>query len=415
MTKENFKIDLLYIILIFPFIRLEGLMNIEIISITYDILKAIITIYLCIDFIFRRTIRLNKFLQYFFLWLFISLISVFINSSDILTFLIRYSSYLSIILIIERALYRNEFKNFINGVSLFFILLLILNVVTTIVYPNGMWIDINEEKSTYYYQSTTVVYLLGKANAVAPITLGLAVFLLYRDYLFHSRIRKGSIILLALNIVVIIIEKSSTGIIGAILILALFMFFKSEKYIKNRSRNKIFLILFIGIFIVSIGVVFFNLQSLFNNLFLLLFGKDATLSNRTNVWKMTFNYIGKNFNLINYLIGIGTVSYSSLFYKGRYSNCHNLYLNEFIVSGVIGFFLYFEMFVITLKRLGECYAYKREESLMILASYLIVCNVMFITEAYLTPIILMFLYIGYVSTFKHDTTNLTKKKETNLI
>lgn len=105
-----------------------------------------------------------------------------------------------------------------------------------------------------------------------------------------------------------------------------------------------------------IGITTVNIQKLLEP-FLLMMGKDVTLSYRTIIWSKTIKAILKT--LKSFIIGYGktsgdeykTVAGFSLIWDTQSTHPHNFYLALLFATGIIGFIIYGKMILRTLNRL----------------------------------------------------------------
>ena len=110
---------------------------------------------------------------------------------------------------------------------------------------------------------------------------------------------------------------------------------------------------------------------------------------------MTYSYIVSNFNIFDLFTGEGLTSYSDLVFNGRYVHSHNQFLDIFIKCGLVGLMLYVDLFFISLRVINRQYKIVQNEEIVFLSATVISFVIMFISEVYTTPLIMMILYLGY--------------------
>lgn len=149
---------------------------------------------------------------------------------------------------------------------------------------------------------------------------------------------KKKIILILLCILAIYLSSSMTNLLGIILLLFMYYIYK---YIYNTSRDnrelrlkKIAFTIFGVLSIIIIGNVLIQvINSIFNR-------DISTLGARTDIWKYAVDYIKFNPR--------GIVRLHNNFYLDSaltFTNAHNLFLNEFIESGMLGGILFISIYI----------------------------------------------------------------------
>lgn len=396
MQKIN-KYEILFIFLIFPFIRLEAFTHISIIDKSYDILKllnSIIILFLSLStFFFKKNKRIDKFILRIFLLCGVIFLSVLMHDESINIFLIRYISVLSLCLVVYYAERKEKIKFLISGIKKFFKILILLNFITLLLFPEGIWQDIRVREGML--ESTIVeVNLLGKANATTPILLSMILIIFLCVYFEKKKMTKIDKIIEYITYFSIILQKSATGIVGLLVYFIIVYIYKNKKFKNFMKKLRINYIVFLWFALAgTIGVCIFNIQEFFVIFIELVLKKDVTLSNRINVWAMCINYIKNNFSNIDYMMGQGAIEYSKLVFNGRYAHCHNQFMDIFLQGGFLGLIFYIGLFKIALEKISNL----KNDILVFIAAIIISFVVMFIAEVYITPLIYFSLYLVYVS------------------
>lgn len=189
----------------------------------------------------------------------------------------------------------------------------------------GYMADSNVVRGIHLSRSTLIIYL------------NLCIFVyLYYLYFFkqiNNRINKFIVFMILICIFLVLLSKSSTGILIVALFLPIFL------WIKNDKRS---IVLFITgtIFSALLPVINFN-SAFLNNLIGGLFHKNISFSGRRYIW----DYALSNFSR-NPLIGNGFNSIDSLFkgkvipiYERVAAHSHNGFLEVFLQNGLIGLIL----------------------------------------------------------------------------
>lgn len=391
---------LAYLFIMLSCVRIEAFVKISSIDLLYDILKAL-GLVVAVTIYFRRCNRVVALKRFristtvaFWGWIGTSLLSVLVNKNNFMDALIKYMPFVSCFFMMKCVNERNDFKSFFSVVGAYFKLLAIVSFATGILFPQGI-VQETHIRNGMLAVETTYVHLLGKANACGPVLVGMGTILILNNYINNKNtcISKAICLLPFLNI---IIMGSSTAILGLGVFVIILLFSKFKKAYNKKKSINYYLILAIVIAL-TIGVVVYNIQFYFENLFVLLFNKDVTFSNRTYVWKLTIDYIGKHFKTLNYLVGSGNTLYSMDVFNGRYAHCHDQLFDIFLQSGIIGLFFYICMFGDALIRLVKQYNKSRECILNVVGAAIVSISIMFITEVYVTSVVLLLLMIAYYS------------------
>lgn len=388
IRKDVFFKEIIYILLVIPFIRIEAFAHLTTVDRLYDyakVLSFIIIIILLLNIcIKKRQLKINKYLILFICFLLTVIISSVVHKTNILAILVYYLPALSLILLFHYSYLASDLNVFFTGVSKLFSIYIICNLVGIILFPDGIFQEV--EYVNNFYSRITPVNFLGKDNALGPILISMITLIFLKDIYVFKKIKKSSIFLLGCVFINIVIMWSATSVVGFIFYLGILALVCKNKYINNIINYRI---IFYLIIILTIGIVFFQFQNHFSYLISNILNKDVTLSNRTNVWNMTFEYVYENFHFLEYILGIGEVNYSYSFYLNRYAHCHNQMLNIFIQGGGLGVIIYIKMILLGLK--------KRKTLIHnIVGACILSFCVMFIAEVYNSALIFLLIYISYM-------------------
>lgn len=230
---------------------------------------------------------------------------------------------LNAILLFEYA-YKSNFEKLVKALAAYGICLLSINLVSVFMFPNGI---IEPE---LYYMRDNAIYFLGIKTAFTTMifpTVAAAGTLFYMNRKKYRGLLAFSIIVSILNI---FSKMISTAVIGCILIVLLVM---ANKLFKIDLPFPLLVLLAV---LLQIGVVFFNIQDVFSNLFEVFFNKDATLSSRTYIWGNAKNLILSS-DTLNLLFGSGmTKQYAFVPYGDGYWQPHNQLLVWLYTGGLFG-------------------------------------------------------------------------------
>lgn len=275
--------------------------------------------------------------------------------------------------------------NFIGEISYFIILFSIVDKYRVIRclknYCNVMVImelvAIFIFKDIGYMENSNVIRGIHLSRSTLIIYLNLCIFVyLYYLYIFkllNSRIKKSIILMILISIYLIILSKSSTGILIIALFLPLMMIIKNDK-----------IAMIAGAFSVCFSTLLplMNLNSGFiNKVIGGIFHKNISFSGRKYIWDYALSHFAKN-----PLIGNGFNSIDSLF-KGRIiptydrvaAHSHNGFLEVFLQNGLIGLVFIIIIIFIYINNIKNYSRYEKR----LLTSYIIVFVIFNSMEPYL--------------------------------
>lgn len=328
--------------------------------------------------------------------LFLNLIFIFVMFFYVLTKRIHLRTYDKIVMFIlligasilitpEKVEAIKVYINFIGMLSYFIILFNVIEKERVIMYLKNYCnllvildlLSIFIFKSIGYMENSSVIRGIHLSRSTFTIYLFLCVFVyLYYLYIFYkinNRIKKSIVFMILLSFLLIVISKSSTGV------LILVLLFPLMKFIKNNKR-----LIAMGIASMSFSILIpvLNLNSGFiNDAINSVFGKNITFSGRKYIW----NYALSHF-VNNPIIGNGFNSIDSLFskkvipiYQRVAAHSHNGFLEVFLQNGIMGLLLIIIIIFIYFSNIK----YFSEFEKKLLASYMILFIVFNSMEPYL--------------------------------
>ena len=194
---------------------------------------------------------------------------------------------------------------------------------------------------TYSYVDefeVTENWLVENKNVVVRYFLpGMMFTLLNSNCNNYGLLSYKTVVPLTLLATTIIMSTSATGIIGTLLFLFFAFLFKNK--MPQRLTINAFLILTMASFAL---ILFYNVQENFTQ-YLELFGKDATLSNRTEVWFFAVEQFLRNPILGN---GVGSVIEGANPLM-EFHHAHNYWLEALRATGLIGTGMLLTIYVIS--------------------------------------------------------------------
>lgn len=229
----------------------------------------------------------------------------------------------------------------------------------------GFMADSNVIRGIHLSRSTLIIYL----------NLCIFVYLYYLYYFkkINYRAKKSVVFMIFLSIFLILLSKSSTGIIIVALFPPIFL------WIKNERRATVLLIIS-TVFSALLPIINFN-SALLNNLIGGVFNKNISFSGRRYIWDYALSHFSKN-----PIIGNGFNSIDSLFrgkvipiYERVAAHSHNGFLEVFLQNGLIGLILILIIIFIYFKSINNFTEFEKR----LLRTYMIVFIIFNAMEPYL--------------------------------
>lgn len=326
---------------------------------------------------------------------FFQVIATYMNKleiyADILTF-IKYSCMLICTAICVQK-YGWEFTSFIYKVVKF---ILIVNFVTSILfYENGISQDMYGNPIYFWSTKNHIVGVIIVAFAIGGILLQK-----------QLETRKGYLFLLVIGVSQVLILRSSTAIIATAVFL---IFLLLDKYYTMRKKTlNIKNVLIVGGALQILFVVY-RVQDHFESLILLLFGKTASLSERTDLWDQALKIIPSN-----WVWGLGNATsagqsgwltgsqWNALMHSmdSIYYVAHNQFLEILLNGGVFCLLAFVSALIFSAINIAKI---KNRHSIVILAAAIFSYFIVMVVEVlYPYPPVWIFLIIISVL-HEHDT------------
>lgn len=364
LKKINFS--LLYFFVLLPFFKTDYITNqLPKIAAILNLLKII-----SIGFVLFLVIKnryISKQFQIMLLFSLSVIIPTIIYRGDTVTCLAYYSSMLSIAYLIEH--YKTNTK-FLGTFLTCYKMLIYANFISMLVFPDGMYTT-----GTIYAGAATENWLLGFKNVM--IVYFLPAYIISSIYKNLTLKRTGHIILTMVILLSTILSKSATSIIGVTVLLIFDYFVEKKKFWKYLNLKTYYL----TSIIIFVSILFFKVQNIFQGLFLNIFGKDSTFSNRTNLWDITLKEIARRPIFGN---GWQFLEQRHLMYNSKtIITAHNQYLEYLYLGGVVCITLYFLLIIITDKKIKRRY---KDKNIQVITLGFFVLQIINMTEVYLNPL-----------------------------
>lgn len=273
---------------------------------------------------FNRVIILTRYNSVVNLWWLVYTIIAYLSTSSEmgLTPFFRWMNII-IFLLLGSSYWRYNMQDNLKFITIVFALLIYVNAILLIMYPDGLWIDPDWEG-----RGNPARYLFGNYNQIGFVCLlGSTAHALYT--FATNKGRYSLLILLIVSIASVTFVGSMTSAIGLLLFFAYILFHKII------IRPKFFFGIFIIIYSLFFIFIIWHGQSideisLASQFIEEVLSKDTTFSNRTDIWYNTVELI-KEQPWIGY--GLQSVEWNDTHIGG--SGTHNLLLMLLLQGGVI--------------------------------------------------------------------------------
>lgn len=314
----------------------------------------------------RRNI---SFIICILIWQLFMVFSAYINGKNLQTSMINAATIVSLCMLVDNFIKENAHE-FFNSLFYLIFILVITNFIGIILYPDGV------ATTDYYYYP---VNFLNIDNLLSPILiLGVVISVIH---IWYERKRALSYLLIIVSVLTTIMLWSATGVVGmlcfAVLILLLYHRFLREILTP--------FVLYLGMVVMNILIVFLRVQNLFAKFITDFLGKDINLTGRTEMWNQAIKMIEKKF-----LLGYGpAVSHGYVFWKNKFYYTHNGVLEILIQGGIISLIPFIMMIALT--GIG-LYRYRSNKVSAILLAGILANFVTLLTEAFITQISIYVLF-----------------------
>lgn len=192
---------------------------------------------------------------------------------------------------------------------------MVINLITILIYPKGMYVaNVKMQKNYFlgYYTTFVQFYLF-------YIVIGAIVS--YNKYKKFSKKYIFTCLIIALSSVIV---WSAATILTLAVVVVIYALSKMNLRRIINTRN-----ILIGVFLLSVGLVYFNIQYRFSWLIETVLHRNVTLTARTIIWNNAKKMIE-----IHPILGNGNITFSN----GDIilSQAHNQFLDVLAVTGVVG-------------------------------------------------------------------------------
>ena len=233
---------------------------------------------------------------------------------------------LAICLVVEMGL-KTDPDALLDGASFTLGLFVLINFVTIILFPQGM----------YEFNNYTQNYFLGYRNNSIMLFFPAIIFSIVRSLRKYNKLTLSSFVITAVSFANVILAFSATSVIG----MTVFILFLLLALI-NKMPNFLNIITYLAINITYFfGVIILRLQEAFAFIIVDMLGRDLTFTGRTKIWDGALAAFAKS-----PVFGVGEIeSQASRDLIGA-THAHNYYLDLLYKSGLPGFLIFFAILII---------------------------------------------------------------------
>ncbi len=375
-NKSFIRNTLIVILLLIPFFTPEYLIN-EIFRISniFMYYKYIAAVIILVLYLWQG--KISKYIIAILCYNITIIVATSLNSSANINAAINSAiSLVSVCLLLELVM-REDPKKAIKAMLIIFEVLIYLNFLTIILYPEGLY-------ASKLYSNN---WLLGYDNQhIITILPGIAVSLLYSSY-DGNKLKIRTIILIIISTISVIVTFSATSVV-AIALMLIFIIVRKKIFNNTKILNlKNYIITYLTLFF---SIVIIRMQEIFRYLIVEVLHKSLTFTGRTLIWDRTLDFI-KYKPLFGYGVENATVRAVKVGWDNA-THAHNTILEILYKGGFIALFIYTYIITIVSKNLMK---YKDKMASKIISFTIFTFFIMMIVEARDVVNFYIILLLGY--------------------
>lgn len=365
--------SILIFVLSFSLLALPGLKGLSSQIDTADNLVRVISATIILGwFLLRKKHTISPITLTFLIMTGMMFISTLSADGDIVGWFTTYAPIFALGLLFEISL--PNVKQYIKTIMFLMECLCLAHLLIIVLFPEGFYVSRLGIRAGNY--------LLGQKNNAVSYLLVACVTAFFYGYFGGSKFRE--IAVYAVSIISSILARSSTSMVGLILLVILF-------YLVRRGvKFNIYVLLGINVTLFLIFVVFRLQIPIFKFFIENVLKKSVTLTDRDVVWNTVLNYIRKRplfgYGIQKELTRFGTFGTRLFMYA------HNQILQELFDGGIVQLLLYIFLILMISRKLNK---YKNLTSSQAMIVTLFALNIMFITEGYRNKYLYLVYYYAY--------------------
>lgn len=277
-------------------------------------------IIILIFYIKNRKIYNQKFFFFYLSYFILLCIVTLIKNGDITSFIMSASKFIMMFLLYNYCVVKYK-KTFLKSNLIYFTILLLINLITIVLYPKGLYINAAEAWANWF---------LGYKNAFILYIIPAILMSHYLDILNDKKITMHTIFIIIISLVTTLLIDSSTGIVGIAILLLGIIFSNKISKIKIFNFKNILIVYLILFF----AIIIFRMQDIFSVVIEDILHRDLNFTNRIYIWDTAIKYIKESF-----IFGYGFETSAIRVIKFNYLQavtCHNQLLDLLYQSGIVG-------------------------------------------------------------------------------
>lgn len=279
---------------------------------------------------------------------------------------------------------RKSLLTFLDATSPIMSVLVLLNLVSLFLYPNGMYKSVLRRTSFWYSNNN---WLLGYDNAFIAYFLPAMMFTIIRNICLKRTI--FSVIRASIICAACLFQVLYQWPVGSVISLLLFSVLSLLILLKGRIRAFNAVNYVIGNIVVFFSLVVFRIQYLLAGFIMNALGKDVTISGRTKFWDRSFKYIAQS-----PWFGYGSADDLTTANRLFFTSSHNQYLWILYRGGILQFIPFALMIV---ESTVQLYKYREKPYVSIAAAGMCCLYLMWQIEAItVNSLMLLFIFTYYV-------------------
>lgn len=377
-SRKDIFIFFMFILILIPLFKIPYIIvSFSSAAFIYKILLLFSFSFITLFILKDKLISLFELLM--ILFCFILLFSTILNRGELTTAIMNAIQLLILCFVVNYGFNKNT-SIFLNSFEFFLYLLVVINFLTVLLFPNGLY----ESHSISFF--TTNNWFLGfKNNHIVYIIPAILISSINSIYSYHH-ISFRTKFLFLVSFITVLLVKSGTSIFGLSIILIFYFLIRGNKnysWFNSKSITFIFAVLFLVI-------VVFRLQNIFSFLIVDIMHKDITFTNRVYVWDYVIKFILKK-PLFGYGFELDTVRYFKTLYYRSY-HAHNQVYELIYKSGFLGFFVFCIIYRCSFVKL---YKFRFNKITISILVVLLSILIMSLTEAFSLVYIFLPLIISY--------------------
>ncbi len=330
INLKRLKIEFLILILYIPFFKPGYFSQIQIIDTLYMILY-IFSLFCTLAMVLNRIIRngygINSSNLFATTYSIVLVLSSLINDVEVIRAINESVRVIGVFLLTDMII-RRYTKTFLNVISRLFVVLSLINIVLMLIYPDGMYLNIQKEivRDNLYGAWYSNNDFLGFQNNHIFYYIPAILFTYIKEKLSGNE-RKNNYICMSLICYGAVIYRFKAGTIISMTIFLGLLILTSERSMCIFLNALSYLVANIVLFV---SIVMLRIQRIFSWLIVKILHKDLTLTNRTGIWDEALNSIKKNL-----LLGCGYENAKVVVAKLGYNSTHSHYLWVLYRGGIL--------------------------------------------------------------------------------